>query len=97
MQVALGNGRQADDTAIGADDVAERGLLTRRKVGPAIEYRPAMSEGEYVSLSISQTLAAASIDARQAALARLIGGLDKKELAGLQQLARDMNEKRRKR
>jgi predicted transcriptional regulator len=77
--------------------LAERGLLSRHKVGNAIEYRPRLSEADYISRAISQTLAAASMDARQAALAQLIGTLDKDELADLQQLARDMSEKRRKR
>ena len=77
--------------------LAERGLLSRSKTGNAFEYRPVVSEAEYLSRSISQTLAAASMDARQAALARLIGGLDNDELADLQQLAREMGEKRRKR
>lgn len=77
--------------------LAERGLLSRQKAGTAIEYRPVFSEAEYLSRSISQTLAAASLDARQAALARLIGGLDKDELADLQELAKQMGEKRRKR
>jgi predicted transcriptional regulator len=77
--------------------LAERGLLSRHKAGNAIEYRPRLSEADYLSRSISQTLAAASMDARQAALAQLIGGLDKHELADLQQLAREMSAKRRKR
>jgi predicted transcriptional regulator len=77
--------------------LAERGLLSRQKAGNAIEYRPVLSEAEYLSRSISQTLAAASMDARQAALARLVGSLDKDELADLQQLAREMLEKRRRR
>jgi predicted transcriptional regulator len=77
--------------------LAERGLLSRKKAGNAIEYRPVFSEAEYLSRSISQTLAAASMDARQAALARVIGTLDKKELADLQALARQMGDKRRKR
>jgi predicted transcriptional regulator len=77
--------------------LAERGLLTRHRIGNAFEYRPAMSEAEYLSRSISQTLATASMDARQAALARLIGGLDRRELAKLQRLARQTGEKRRKR
>lgn len=77
--------------------LAERGLLSRHKAGNVIEYRPRLSEAEYLSRSISQTLAGASMDARQAALARLIGNLDKDELADLQQLAREMSEKRRKR
>jgi predicted transcriptional regulator len=77
--------------------LAERGLLSRRKAGNAIEYRPLVSEAEYLSRSISRTLAAASMDARQAALARLIGTLDKKELADLQQLAKELGTSRRKR
>jgi len=77
--------------------LAERGLLSRHRSGNAFEYRPVMSEAEYLTRSISQTLAAASMDARQAALARLIGGLDKAELADLQQLAREMRKKPRKR
>ena len=77
--------------------LAERGLLSRHKAGNAIEYRPVFSEDEYLSRSISQTLAAASMDARQAALARLIGGLDKDELADLQELAGQLRGKRRKR
>ena len=77
--------------------LAERGLLSRHKTGNAIEDRPVFSEDEYLSRSISQTLAAASMDARQAALARLIGGLDKNELADLQELAGQLRGKRRKR
>ena len=77
--------------------LAERGLLARQKSGNAIEYRPLFSEAEHLSRSISQTLAAASMDARQAALAHLIGSLDKNELADLQQLAKQMGDKRRKR
>jgi predicted transcriptional regulator len=76
--------------------LAERGLLSRSKTGNAIEYRPVFSEGEYLSRSISQTLAAASMDARQAALARLIGGLDKAELEDLQRLATQLGEIRRR-
>jgi predicted transcriptional regulator len=77
--------------------LAERGLLSRHKVGNAIEYRPRLSESDYLSRSISQTLAAASMDARQAALAQLFGRLDEDELKDLQQLAREMSRKRRKR
>jgi predicted transcriptional regulator len=77
--------------------LAERGLLSRIKSGNAIEYRPVFSEAEYLSRSISQTLAAASMDARQAALARLIGGLGKGELEDLQRLAKEMGKPRRRR
>lgn len=77
--------------------LAERGLLSRHKVGNAIEYRPKISEAEYLSRSIAQTLAGASSDARQAALARVIADLDKGELSALQRLARDIAGKRRQR
>jgi predicted transcriptional regulator len=77
--------------------LAERGLLSRHKAGNTIEYRPTLSEADYLSRSISQTLAAASMDARQAALAQLFGRLDKDELEDLQQLAQQMSRKRRKR
>src|SRR5919108_5145987 len=77
--------------------LAERGLLSRHRVGNAIEYRPRISEADYLSRSISRTLAGASMDARQAALARLIGDLRDDELEDLQQLAREMGEKRRRR
>jgi predicted transcriptional regulator len=74
--------------------LAERGLLSRRKVGNAIEYRPRVSEADYLSQSISQTLAGASMDARHAALARLIGDLGDEQLSDLRQRARELNERR---
>jgi predicted transcriptional regulator len=76
--------------------LAERGVLSRHKVGNAIEYRPRLSEADYLSSSISQTLAGASMDARQAALARLIGELGDDELSDLRELAREMRERRRR-
>ena len=77
--------------------LTERGLLSRRKVGNAFQYRPRLSEAEYLSRSIARTLAGASSDARQAALARLIGELDDDELSALQRLAREMDETRQRR
>ena len=77
--------------------LTDRKLLSRHKVGSAFEYRPLVSEAEYLSRSISQTLAGASKAARQAALAQLIGGLEEDELTDLRELAREMNERRRKR
>ena len=74
--------------------LAERRMLTRRKEGNVVVYRPKVSEADYVSRSIKQTLATASIDARQAALAKLIGELDDTELSDLQDLARDLDAKR---
>jgi predicted transcriptional regulator len=61
----------------------------------SFEYRPRISEEEYLSQSITQTLAGASSIARQGALARLIGELDDDELSGLRELAEEMNTRRR--
>lgn len=77
--------------------LVERGLLTRRRVGKGFEYRARVSEAEYLSRSIAHTLAGASMDARQAALAQLIGGLKDAELTDLRELGRAMNAKRRRR
>jgi predicted transcriptional regulator len=68
--------------------LADRELLTRRKTGNAIEYRPAISEADHVSQSIAHRLAVASSDARQTALARLLGELSESELATLRRMAR---------
>ena len=77
--------------------LADRGLLSRHKVGNAIEYRPKITEADYLSRSIASTLSGASVGARQAALARLIADLDQSELSELQRMARDVSGKRRKR
>jgi predicted transcriptional regulator len=75
--------------------LVERGLLTRRKSGNAFLYRARLTEAQYLSRSISHTLAGASMDARQEALAQLIGGLKESEISDLRQLARDMKRRRR--
>jgi predicted transcriptional regulator len=77
--------------------LADRGLLSRHKVGNAIEYRPRISEADYLSRTIARTLAGASSDARQAALARLIADLDQSELSDVQRLAQEVGQRRRKR
>ena len=75
--------------------LAERGMVHRRKVGNAFEYLPSISEDEYLSRTISDTLAGASSDARRTALARLIGHLDASELTELQAIARDIGRRRK--
>lgn len=70
--------------------LAERGLLTRHRSGQAIVYRPKLTETQYLSRAIQSTLASASPDARHAALAQLIGGLQHDELAELQRLAEEI-------
>ena len=77
--------------------LVERRLLARNKVGNAFEYRARLSEAEYLSQSISYTLAGASVEARHAALARLIGHLDDAELSDIRQLARQTGEQPRER
>jgi predicted transcriptional regulator len=76
--------------------LAERGLLVRNWEGGAIRYTPGISEAEYLSRSIERTLAGASQDARQAALAQLIGTLDRDEIAALRRRAREIEAKRRR-
>lgn len=76
--------------------LADRGLLTRHRVGQAIEYRPNLSEADYLSQSIASTLSGASVGARQTVLARLLASLDKRELSELQRLAEDVGGKRRR-
>ena len=75
--------------------LADRGMLRRRKEGKGFVYRPAVSEADYVARSIERTLAGASSQARQAALAQLLGGIDSGELSDLQRLAREVDAKRK--
>jgi len=75
--------------------LAERGLLERSKDGVAIRYTPRLSEADYLSRSIEQTLAMASRDARQTALAQLIGNLDGDEMSALRRRARQIETKRK--
>ena len=44
--------------------LVDRGLVARRKRGSAYEYRPTLSEADYLSRSIATTLAGASSGAR---------------------------------
>jgi predicted transcriptional regulator len=77
--------------------LSDRGLLRRRKrSGVAFVYRPVLSEGEYLARSIRQSLAGASSDARETALAQLIGDLEEKELAALQERAKQLERRRGK-
>lgn len=77
--------------------LAERGLLSRQREGHAMVYRPTLSEAEYLSRAIDQTLAGASSEARQVALAQLIGSIDGKELATLKRLAKQAQSARARR
>lgn len=68
--------------------LVDRGLLRRERLGRTMTYTPMVSEAQYLSRSIGQTLAGASTHARQVALAELIGTIDEDELAGLQEQIR---------
>jgi predicted transcriptional regulator len=74
----------------------ERGLLRRERRGAAYVYTPAMSEAEYLTRSIKQSLAGASSDARETALAQLIGGLRESELAALRKRGKEVARRRGK-
>lgn len=75
--------------------LAERDLLARHREGRGIVYEPSLSEADYLSGTIRHTLAGASSDARQAALANIIGGMDTDELSQLQALAKRAGKARR--
>ncbi|MGI8512944.1 MAG: BlaI/MecI/CopY family transcriptional regulator [Solirubrobacteraceae bacterium] len=74
--------------------LAERGMLGRERRGKMIIYSPAVTEAQYLSRAIERTLGTASANARQIALAQLIGDLGSGELAELQRLAAEVSEKR---
>jgi predicted transcriptional regulator len=75
--------------------LATRGLLERAKAGKAIRYTPTTTEADYVARSLNHALAGASQEARRAALASLVGGLDRAELKEIRQLQREIERKRR--
>ena len=75
--------------------LAERGFLARKRAGQAFVYRPKITEAQYLSRTIQHTLAAASPDARQAALAQLISGLAESERADLQRLTEEVDAARK--
>ena len=70
--------------------LAERGLLVRQRQGKAIFYAPKLSEAEYYSLSVRQTLATASEDVRRTALAQLVGEMPPEEQSEISALAREV-------
>jgi predicted transcriptional regulator len=76
--------------------LSDRGLLRCDRKGNAFVYRPAVSEAEYLTRSIRQSLAGASIDARETALAQLIGELKDRELTALRDRAKELLAKRLK-
>lgn len=76
--------------------LAERGLLDRERKGNAIVYVPRVSEAEYLSSSLDRALDGTSDEARHAAIAHLVGGLDQGERREVQALAREIARRRGK-
>jgi predicted transcriptional regulator len=74
--------------------LSDRGLLRRERSGVAFVYRPVLSESEYLTRAIRQSLAGASTDARETALAQLIGGLEEDELAAIRERAKELARRR---
>lgn len=77
--------------------LTDRGLLARERRGKRMEYRPQITEAEYVSRALQHALGSASSDARQAALAELIGGLERSELSDIRRRARSIEIRRKSR
>ncbi len=70
--------------------LAERGLVSRNTESRAIRYRPAFSESDYLAMTIRGTLAAASEQARTAALANLVGDLDAEDLERIRRIGDEL-------
>lgn len=77
--------------------LATRGMLVRKKSGNAIVYKPAFSEAEYISRTVEQALATASLEARSAVLERLIGDLSDDSVEALRKRADEIAKKRAER
>ena len=97
IRQALPRGRRSAYTTIQTvlNRLAERGLLNRERAGNAYVYVPDISEAEYVSKSLSEELEKASPQAREAALASLVGGLEGKELEALRAQAAEIANRRK--
>jgi predicted transcriptional regulator len=76
--------------------LVDRGLLKREKRGRAYVYAPRLTEADYVSQSLTRALSGASEEARMAALANLVGGLDDSEMSEINALADEIGAKRRR-
>ncbi len=74
--------------------LAERNLVGRERQGKAIFYEAKVSEGDYYSRSVRETLAKASDDARRTALAQLVGDMAPGELNEIEALAREVAQRR---
>lgn len=76
--------------------LADRGLLTRERLGHAFVYRPRYKESEYLARTIGDRLSGASPDTRRAALVTLVEGLEGDELDEIARLAKKVKRGRSK-
>ena len=74
--------------------LASRRLLRRERVRNVIHYSPRISEADYLERSLSRSLARASDEARQVALASLVGDLEPSELERVRRMAREIGRRR---
>lgn len=74
--------------------LADRGLLEREREGKAIVYKPRVSETEYLSGSLDRALTGISGEAKRAAIAHLVGRLDKSEQREIQTMAQEIAKRR---
>lgn len=65
--------------------LVERGLLKKEKSGTAMVYSACISEEQYFSNSVENTLASASTKTKQAVLAQLLGSLSRSELLAIRE------------
>ena len=77
--------------------LAKRGLVERERVGKSFQYRPSLSEAEHLTDAIRHALNGASNEAREAALAKLIGDLERGELSRLRRRAKAIDDRRARR
>ena len=74
--------------------LAERGLVGRERDGNLIRYSPAVSESDYYSRSLTETLSRASDEARRTALAKVVGELGPGEFDRVRSIAREVAKRR---
>lgn len=71
-----------------------RGLVKRERIGKSFNYEPRISEADYYSGSLRQTLAPVSGEARRVVLAQLVGELDPVDLDEIGALAEEVKRSR---
>lgn len=76
--------------------LAERGLVKRERRGRAIHYSPRLSEADYYSRSLRQTLAPVSGEARRTILAQLVGDMGPDERGEIEVLSEQVARKRQR-